>query len=69
MRCWESKAVFAHIIPQKGADEEKYTANLVVEDLEWLGYVRLILKYDNEPAIKALADQVVKILRENAFSR
>ena len=63
IRCWESKAIFAHVIPMKGADEEMYVANLVVEALEWLGYARCILKYDNERAIKALGKQVERIMR------
>ena len=43
LRCWESKAVWSHIIPQKGADEEQYVAKLIVKDLEWFGYFKLYL--------------------------
>ena len=64
VRCWETKAVFAHIVPQKGADEEKYVAGLVCADIEWLGHVKLVLKSDNEEAILALARQVVTMIGE-----
>ena len=53
-RCFATKCVFAHYVPCKGVDEEQYVANLVVEDVLWLGHVKMILKADNERAIQAL---------------
>ncbi len=64
VRCWDSKCVFAHVVPKKGADEESFTAKLVAADIEWLGHTKLVIKADNEPAVKALAKQVEGILRE-----
>ena len=53
IRCMMTKNVMTHVVPQKGNDEEQYCANLVVEDLKWLGHTRLILKSDNEKSIGA----------------
>ena len=35
-------------------DEDGFVVDLVVNIIEWLGHSRLILKSDNEPAVKAL---------------
>ena len=59
IRDWESKNVYAHCIPCKGADEDEYVAQLVADDVAWLGYTRLIIKSDNEPALLALVRQVL----------
>ena len=58
-RCLASKAVFAHVIPCKGADEDGIVAELAVRDLEWLGHTRVILKADNEPALQALVHRAL----------
>lgn len=63
IRCYESKNVFAHVVPCKGDDEDKFVANLAVEDLSWLGHVKLILKSDQEKALVALITRAVDILR------
>ena len=47
----KSKAVFAHVVHAKGADAEGYAVDCLVEDVKWLGYNKIILKSDNEPAI------------------
>ena len=62
IRDWESKAIFAHCIPCKGADEDQYVAKLVEGDLVWLGYTRIVLKGDNEPALQALIRQVLGLI-------
>ncbi len=59
IRDWESKNVCAHCVPCKGADEEEYVAGLVADDIAWLGYTRLVIKSDNEPALLALVRQVL----------
>ena len=33
VRCRAAKAIFAHCVPCKGADEQDYVANEVVEDV------------------------------------
>ena len=32
------KAVFAHVIPQKGVDEDHYAVDVLVKDVLWLGF-------------------------------
>ena len=63
-RCLASKNTFAHVIPQKGDDEEHYCARLVAADVEWLGHTRVIIKTDNERAIVSLKQRVARMLRE-----
>ena len=56
-------ALFAHAVPQKGVDAEKFAVDCIVKDVEWLGYSRVLLKSDNEPAIVRLAKEALKGLR------
>ncbi len=63
VRCWETKNLFGHCIPCKGDDEEHYVAGLVADDGEWLGHTKIILKYDNEPAIKSMMAEATKIIK------
>ena len=63
VRCLATKNVFAHIVPQKGADEEGYCAGLVVADVQWLGHTRVILKSDNEGAVLTLRRRVGRLLK------
>ena len=55
--------ILAHCIPYKGASEDQYVANLVVQAVEWLGHTRLILKADNEPALHTLVEQSLEEIR------
>ena len=61
LRCSKTKAVFAHVVPCKGVDEDDYVANVVIKDLEWLGHTAMILKADNERALQALVTRVIRI--------
>ena len=54
IRCYDTQCLFAHAIPSKGVDEDKFTVNLVVSAVQWLGHVRVILKSDGEPAVRSL---------------
>ena len=47
-----SRVTFAHPCPRKGDD--RHIVREVCSDLEWLGYKRIVLKSDQEPAIMAL---------------
>ena len=47
VRCFDSKSTFAHVVPQKGDDEDHYYAKIVAADVEWLGDTRVILKTIN----------------------
>ena len=57
----KSKAVFAHAVPKKGVDDKRYSVDKVVEDVLYLGYSKVLLKSDNEPAI-------IKLLKESLGS-
>ena len=66
VRDWDNKAVWAHVIPRKGPDEEGYAAKLIADDIKWMGHAKIALKYDNEGSLRALIKQVVKILHEDS---
>ena len=66
VRCASTKCIFGHVIPRKGADEEDFSANLVVEDVSWLGHTELMLKGDNEPALQALIARSLEVIRVKA---
>ena len=68
VRCHESKAVFAHCVPCKGDDEDKYVTSLIVSDVAFMGHVRLILKTDNEVALLALVRAALEEIRCNVSS-
>ena len=59
VRCFKSKTMFAHVVQQKGVDEENVVADTVLSDTEWLGHTKLILKADGEPALQALVQRVL----------
>ena len=56
----EGKAISAHVIQKKGVEADGYSVARLVEDLQWLGYRRIILKSDNEPAIVQLLREALK---------
>ena len=57
MRCVTgSKRIFAHVVPRKGRDN--YAAARIAQDIRILGYKRLYVKTDQEPAILALKEMV-----------
>ena len=66
VRDWDNKAVWAHVIPRKGPDEEGYAARLIANDIKWMGHAKIALKYDNEAALRALVKQVVNTLHEDS---
>jgi len=63
VRCFESKNIFAHYVPVKGADEEDYAAGLVAAAVLWLGHIEVILKGDNERALQAMIERAMRLLR------
>ena len=48
--------MFAHAIPVKGDDEDHYVADLVASDVSFMGHTKVIIKPDNEPALRKLAN-------------
>ena len=63
MRCFESKIIWAHVIPVKGIDEERHVVKLVCDDIEWLGHTRVIVKADNERSLQKLVSETLVALR------
>ena len=63
MRDSASKAVFGHVVPRKGIDEKGLDVDAIVEDAKWLGYTKIMLKTDNEPAIMKLPTELLRELR------
>jgi len=63
LKCGYSKAVFAHVIPCKGVDEQKYVIGLIVQAVQWLGHVRLVLKGDNERSLQAAIKEAMARIR------
>ena len=57
------KAIFAHVVPCKGADEEGLVTDMIIRDVEWLGHTRLILKADDEPALQALVKAALQMIK------
>ena len=60
-----SKATFAHVVQHKGLGDDGFAAECLVKDVEWLGFTRIMLRSDNEPAIVALLKAALKTIRVN----
>ena len=69
MRDNKSKAIFGHVVPKKGLDEKGFSADSFVEDVKWVGYTKVTLKSDNEPAIVKLLGEALRELRINGVSQ
>ena len=52
-----------HVVPSKAAIMHKFAAERLVEDIVYLGHVRVILRSDNEPALVVLVGDALKGLR------
>ena len=63
VRCTSSKAIFGHVVPCKGLDEEGWVADTVVQDVAWLGHTKVIVKADGEPSLQALIKRVLEVAR------
>ena len=59
----KSRAIFAHVVRRKGVDEEGYAVKRLAEDVEWLGYTRIILKSDGESAIVRLLKETLRVAK------
>ena len=53
----KSKALFAHVIPGRGIEYD-WPAKQLSANIKGLGYRRVVLRCDNEPAIVAMAEAV-----------
>ncbi len=63
IRCYQTKCMFAHVIPSKATGEDGYTAGLVVSAVSWIGHVKVILKSDGEPAILKLVKKSLEEIK------
>jgi hypothetical protein len=57
--CSSSKLIFVHVVPCKGVDEDGHVVKLVCDNLAWMGHTRIILKCDNEPAVKKVITEAL----------
>jgi hypothetical protein len=57
LRDRRSRMIFAHTVTQKGASDP-WIVGKIVEDIDALGYGRVVIKSDQEPAIKDLQKEV-----------
>ena len=53
-----SKAICANVVPRKG--DHEYAVMRAVQDIRSLGYKRIILKSDQEPALLKLKEGIVR---------
>ena len=58
-----SGGISSHVVKKKGVEDDRYSVDKLVEDVEWLGYSQIILKSDNEPAIIQVLDETLKSLK------
>ena len=59
----KSKYIGAHVVPVKGAGDDRYAAEKMRGDIQWMGYSRVLLRSDNEPAIVSVLTDVLKGLK------
>ena len=59
----ESKSVYAQAVAQKGIDDKRFAVYCIVEDELWLGYPKVLVKSDNEPAIIQLLKESLAALK------
>ena len=69
VRDMKSKSIFAHAVRCKGSDEDGHAVQCIMDDIKWLGYTKIILKSDNEPAIRRLLTNALKALRIEGLER
>ena len=69
VRDFKSKSLFAHAVKCKGSDEDGYAVQCLVDDVRWLGYSKVILRSDNEPAIVRLPGDALTALRVDGIDQ
>jgi hypothetical protein len=65
----KTKAIVAHVVPQKGVDAEGYSVARLVEDVKSLGCTMLLLRSDNERAIVNLLKTALRKLRTEGIEQ
>ena len=69
VRDLKSKSLFAHAVKCKGVGDDGYAVQCLLDDVRWLGYSKVILKSDNEPAIVRLLTDALKALRVDGIDQ
>ena len=64
-----SGSIFSHVVEKKGADDDGYSVDKLVEDGGWLGYSQITPKSDNEPAIVQVLKETLKPLKVNTVGQ
>ena len=59
----KSKSLFAHVVRSNGIDEKGSAVDSLVQDVKLLGYSKITLKSDNEPAIVKMLSELLRELR------
>ena len=62
-----SRYIGADVVSVKGVGADRYAAEKLRNDVLWLGYPKVLLKSDNEPAIVALLKETLKGLKVDAM--
>ena len=65
----KSKGIFAHAVPQKGMDEGRFVVECFATTVLWLGWSRVIVRSDNEPAIVKLVNETLKSLKVSGLDQ
>ena len=50
-------------------DDKPFAVEIIVEDILWLGYAKVILKSDNEPAIMNLLKETLAVLKVSGLDQ
>ena len=64
-----SKAVFGHVVPKNGLDENGFAVDTIVGDIKRSGYTKVMLQSDNKPAILKLLFESFRELRTNRLEQ
>ena len=58
--CGGSRSPFMHVVPSKVTSMDKFAAEIIVEDIVYLGQSRVIFGSDSEPALLLLVGDALK---------
>ena len=61
--------MFAHAVPKKRVDDKRFAVDIIVDDVLWLGYAKVILKSDDEPAIIKLLKEALAALKVSGLEQ
>ena len=53
-----TKHLFAHVLPYKGVTKGPYGSKVLLNDIKKLGYSKLIIRHDPEPALTSVVEAV-----------